>query len=89
MGILAAKKGKRLGENDMKLKLTNGSSYSESLYGRLGVFYHRMTKRDDDPTIRQSLCSPETWSNIVEWDLINDPLPEKICPRCIKLLPPK
>ena len=71
----------------MKLRLTNGSSFSESLYGRLGVFYHRMTKRGDDPTIRQSLCSPETWSNIVEWDLINDPTPEKICPRCIKLLP--
>lgn len=73
----------------MKLKLTNGRSFSESLYGRLGVFYHRMTKRDDHPNIRQPLCSPETWSHIVEWDLINDPPLEKICPHCLKLLPSK
>ncbi len=66
--------------------LTKGRSDSDSLYGRLGVFYHRMTI---DGRKRRALCNWETWSAICEWDLSNDPPWARICPRCKTLMEAK
>lgn len=66
--------------------LTKGRSNSDSLYGRLGVFFHRMVI---DGTKRRALCNWETWSAIFEWDSTNDPPLARICPACKILMKAK
>ena len=62
------------------IKTSGGPDYRLHKYGRLGVFYHRLFH--DHSHRRMALCSPETWSNVVEWDTANDPPKDKICPAC-------
>ena len=61
-------------------KTVGGSGYRSHKYGRRGVFYHRLLQGHNHK--RMALCSPDTWSNVVEWDTTNDPPKDKICPVC-------